>query len=200
MTGEFGDLFPVNSVTMETGAAATGVSVFHRRSMDHYRQRKYRGPETWRRVREAYAAGESGPSVAMRFDVGLANLRKKAMREGWTRNCLAVASDRALPPRREERSTTEAPTRTTVGAPREMLAAIVGDRDVSVIEALYLAGARSASLLAEGRAGEANALITAISNLAKLSGMTADAKHQAVLRNLLLDIDPDDANANKGRG
>lgn len=86
--------------------------------MDHYRQRKYRGPETWKRVREAYATGESGPSVAMRFDVGLANLRKKAMREGWTRNRLAVASDRALPPRREDFLSIGLPTETPVRTAR----------------------------------------------------------------------------------
>ncbi|WP_343771731.1 hypothetical protein [Brevundimonas basaltis] len=59
--------------------------------------RKYRGPDTWRRVREAYVAGESGPSLARRFDVGLHNLRKKASREGWTRAAVAAGLDRELP-------------------------------------------------------------------------------------------------------
>ena len=53
--------------------------------MEHHRLRKYRGPETWDRVRQAYVAGESAPSVARRFDVGLSNLRRRAMAEGWTR-------------------------------------------------------------------------------------------------------------------
>lgn len=53
--------------------------------MDHFRLRKYRGPETWAQVRKAYVAGESAPSVARRFDVGLSNLRRRAMAEGWTR-------------------------------------------------------------------------------------------------------------------
>lgn len=61
--------------------------------MDHFRLRKYRGPEVWARVREAYVAGEPGPQVARRFDVGLANLRKKAREEGWTRNRAAATSD-----------------------------------------------------------------------------------------------------------
>lgn len=67
--------------------------------MDHYRLRKYRGPEVWARVRQAYEAGESGPSVARRFDVGLANIRKKSRLEGWSRRHQAARADRDLPPR-----------------------------------------------------------------------------------------------------
>lgn len=67
--------------------------------MDHFRLRKYRGPEVWARVRRAYEAGESGPSAARRFDVGLANLRKKCRLEGWSRRHQAERSDRDLPPR-----------------------------------------------------------------------------------------------------
>lgn len=65
--------------------------------MEHFRLRKYRGPETWTRVRKAYEAGESGPSCARRFDVGLANLRKKCRREGWSRCHQAERADRELP-------------------------------------------------------------------------------------------------------
>lgn len=61
--------------------------------MDHHRLRKYRGPETWARVRQAYVAGESAPSVALRFDVGLANLRRRARAEGWTRKSHAALID-----------------------------------------------------------------------------------------------------------
>jgi len=144
--------------------------------MDPYRQRKYRGPETWARVREAYSAGESEPSVARRFDVGLASLRKKAMREGWTRNRIAAVMDAQLPPRRE-------PARRPPPEPDEPV------RSVPVMEAMAIAAARAAGLLAEGRAAEANTTLLAISNLAKLSGMTADPAHQAILRNMLLELD-----------
>ena len=61
--------------------------------MEHHRLRKYRGPETWVRVKAAYVAGESAPSVARRFDVGLSNLRRRAMAEGWTRNRIAEQLD-----------------------------------------------------------------------------------------------------------
>src|SRR6476660_3007548 len=68
--------------------------------MDHFRLRKYRGPEVWARVRLAYEAGESGPSVAQRFDIGRANLRKKCRLEGWSRRHQAERSDRELPSER----------------------------------------------------------------------------------------------------
>ena len=61
--------------------------------MDHHRLRKYRGPETWRRVREAYLAGESARAVALRFDVGESNVRRKVMQEGWTRKTYAEQHD-----------------------------------------------------------------------------------------------------------
>ena len=61
--------------------------------MEHYRLRKYRGPETWAQVRKAYVTGESAPSVARRFDVGLSNLRRRALAEGWTRKRIAVRMD-----------------------------------------------------------------------------------------------------------
>lgn len=149
--------------------------------MDHYRQRKYRGPETWARVRDAYVAGESGPSVARRFDVGLANLRKRAMREGWTRNRTAVALDAQLPPRREEGSPGE-PALADAEAP-------YATAPMPVLEAIAVASTHAAGLLAEGRAAEANAMIVAISNLAKLVGMTADPGRQAILRRLLLEME-----------
>ncbi|TPW00793.1 MAG: hypothetical protein FD125_2940, partial [bacterium] len=63
--------------------------------MEHYRLRKYRGPEVWARARAAYEEGQIGPEVARRYDVGLANLRKKAAREGWSRSHQAAAADRA---------------------------------------------------------------------------------------------------------
>jgi transposase len=61
--------------------------------MEHHRLRKYRGPETWARVKAAYVAGESAPSVARRFDVGRSNLRRRAMAEGWTRRRIAQQLD-----------------------------------------------------------------------------------------------------------
>lgn len=119
--------------------------------MEHFRLRKYRGPDTWRRVREAYVAGESGPSLARRYDVGLANLRKKASREGWTRSAVAAALDRELPPE------PEAGTDMADGSgadPAAFDAAAVRRRALARADAL-LAGGRAAEALAQLKAAEA---------------------------------------------
>jgi hypothetical protein len=65
--------------------------------MEHHRLRKYRGPKTWARVRAAYVAGEPAPSVARRFNVGLASLRRRALKEGWTRSRCGGGADDSLP-------------------------------------------------------------------------------------------------------
>ncbi len=61
--------------------------------MVHKNPRKYRGPETWALVRDAYLAGEPAKLLCARFDVSYANLRAKALREGWTRRAYAAAVD-----------------------------------------------------------------------------------------------------------
>lgn len=119
--------------------------------MEHLRLRKYRGPDTWRRVKEAYAAGESGPSLARRYDVGLHNLRKKASREGWTRSAVAAALDRELPPEI---------------VPTPDPGAASGPPDPPAVRRRALA--RADALLAEGRAAEALAQLKAAEALARL--------------------------------
>ena len=47
--------------------------------------RKIRSEETWRAVRRAWEGGETGASLARRFDVGLANLWRRRASEGWER-------------------------------------------------------------------------------------------------------------------
>lgn len=122
--------------------------------MEHHRLRKYRGPETWARVREAYVAGESAPSVARRFDVGLSNLRRRAMAEGWTRSRIAERLDLK-------------PVRGGADDPPPALAALslisetaeppYVDPEVAVHRALR----RAAWLLSQGQAAEATALMRA---------------------------------------
>lgn len=133
--------------------------------MDHFRLRKYRGPETWARVREAYLAGEPAPAVARRFDVSLDNLRKKASREGWTRAAMARRFD--LKP---VRGAPDGPA-PAVG-PLEAVALTLPpepeERPVPVPEAVRLAVARSSWLLAEGRVAEAHAIIRAAQALSTL--------------------------------
>ena len=46
---------------------------------------KIRGPETWAVIRESYLAGASARVVAERYDVTEQAIRKRALREGWTK-------------------------------------------------------------------------------------------------------------------
>lgn len=134
--------------------------------MDHYALRKYRGPETWARVRQAYLAGEPAPSVAQRFDVSLANLRKKASREGWTRHAMARQYD-VKPVRGSADGAPPAigPLVEVMSLPFEP-----DERPVPVQQSLNRAAARAAWLLSEGRTGEAEALIRAAKALGALTG------------------------------
>jgi hypothetical protein len=134
--------------------------------MEHFRLRKYRGEDTWRRVREAYVAGESGPSLARRYDVGLANLRKKASREGWTRSAVAATLDRELPPEPEAAPEAAAiePAAETDADPRAFDAPAVRRRAL----------ARADALLASGRAAEALAQLKAAEALARLGAEAAE--------------------------
>lgn len=53
--------------------------------MDEGRPRKLRSEDTWDEVRRAWEAGETGASLALRYDVGLANLWRRRASEGWRR-------------------------------------------------------------------------------------------------------------------
>ncbi|MFN3931093.1 MAG: hypothetical protein ACK4JY_05015 [Brevundimonas sp.] len=129
--------------------------------MEHYRLRKYRGPETWAQVRKAYVAGESAPSVARRFDVGLSNLRRRAMAEGWTRARIAERLDLK-------------PVRGGADDPGAGLTPLAEPADISDLSeldpelALGLALHRATWLVGNGRAGEARALAQAVEALVRM--------------------------------
>ncbi|MGV8930111.1 MAG: hypothetical protein ACOH1E_10180 [Brevundimonas sp.] len=144
--------------------------------MEHHALRKYRGPEIWARVRTAYLAGESAPSVARRFDVGLANLRKRARAEGWTRNRAALAGD--LKPERAAGSAAT-PAR-ACGAPVDE----IPEYPVGTREALKRAAERAAWLIAEGRGAEAMVLVRAAEALSNLVD-ARDLDHESVIRPFL---------------
>jgi hypothetical protein len=132
--------------------------------MEHHRLRKYRGAETWARVRAAYVAGESAPSVARRFDVGLSNLRRRALAEGWTRSRIAERLDFK-------------PLRGGADDPPPGLAALspAGETAeppyISPKVAVSRALRRAAWLLSQGQAAEAMALIRTAEALER-SGVT----------------------------
>ena len=53
--------------------------------MEFETTRKLRDYDTWGEVRRAWEAGETGASLARRYDVGLANLWRRRASEGWVR-------------------------------------------------------------------------------------------------------------------
>ena len=62
------------------------------------RTRTVHGPQTWERVREAYAAGMTGGEIERVYGVKPGALRQRAFREGWSRTALARAAEAAAPP------------------------------------------------------------------------------------------------------
>ncbi len=112
-------------------------------------------------MREAFIAGESGPSCARRFDVGLANLRRKARAEGWTRAAIAAKLD--LKPLR---SGADAPP------PAIMALSLEDPLDLDAVhprEAMFRAVRRASSLLAAGQTAEAATLLRAAAALDRMS-------------------------------
>jgi hypothetical protein len=53
--------------------------------MEYRRQPKIRSEETWHEIRRAWERGETGASVALRYEVGLSNLWRRRASEGWRR-------------------------------------------------------------------------------------------------------------------
>lgn len=53
--------------------------------MEEGQPRKLRSDDTWDEVRRAWEAGETGASLARRYDVGLDNLWRRRASQGWRR-------------------------------------------------------------------------------------------------------------------
>lgn len=112
-------------------------------------------------MREAFIAGESGPSCARRFDVGLANLRRRARAEGWTRAAIAAKLDLK-------------PLRGGADAPPPAITALSFEEALELDavpprEAMFMAVRRAASLLAAGQTAEAATLLRAAAALERMS-------------------------------
>lgn len=127
--------------------------------MEHHSLRKFRGPETWARVKAAYVAGEPGPSVARRFDVGLSNLRRRAIKEGWTRNRVAHRLDVDLLRRKDGAD----PSTGVAAAPLEDGLGLMDPQ-----EGIRLALMKAAWLVSEGRGAEAATLLKAAETLERI--------------------------------
>jgi hypothetical protein len=161
--------------------------------MEHFNLRKYRGPETWAKVREAYLAGETGPVVAKRFDVGLANLRKRAMEEGWTRRRYAVQTDAAGKRRlKAVRPAEAAPAAEPPPQAAPALAPATADPQTAVAAAV----SQAAALLSAGRSAEATAMLRAADQLARLAGVPPEPPPPVVER---VEVDQDVRGDDAGR-
>jgi len=147
-----------------TGASDFDAGAVHDGRMEHHALRKYRGPEVWVRVRTSYLAGEPAPSVARRFDVGLANLRKRASAEGWTRRHSALRDD----PKPERAAATSAGPAFRSFAAADQAMDETPEYPVGTREALKRAAERAAWLIAEGRGAEAMVLVRAAEALSSL--------------------------------
>ena len=119
------------------------------------------GPEAWARIREAYLSGLSAPTVAARFGVSVAAIRKRAAREGWTKAAQAGAM-RPRPSARLHPADGGAPD-AAPGAPDEG-AVIAAYRIPLALHPRSLARqslARAAHALREGRALDAQRMAAA---------------------------------------
>lgn len=120
------------------------------------------GPQTWALIREAYLAGTPAPHLSRTFGPHVDTIRKRAVREGWTRTAHAAAQERADP--RPGRPPGPAPD----AAPP----------DPAVV--LASAVAQAAAHLAAGREVQADAALRRGETLARL------AEHAQRLRPLTL--------------
>ncbi|MFA4891916.1 hypothetical protein [Brevundimonas sp.] len=134
--------------------------------MEHHALRKYRGPDVWARVKQAYLAGEPAPSVARRFDVGLDNLRRRASAEGWTRRDAATGRPAPVPVPVPASGAPEWPSASAAAAEPDM-----PEYPVTTQEAVKRAAERAAWLVAEGRGAEAMVLIRAAEALSNLAAV-----------------------------
>lgn len=121
--------------------------------------KKFRSPEVWGKVKAAYLAGDTAVAVCERFNVGLANLRRRAGAEGWTRAKAALRD----------------PTEPAVAAGPDAIDPPA--YAVSPQRALGLATDRAAWLVAEGRSAEATALLRAARELAALVDQNGLQRH-----------------------
>lgn len=134
-------------------------------------------PQTWELIRAAYLSGLSAPTVAARFGVSVTALRKRAAREGWTKQAFAraqggpaqgaVAPSAAPPPTHE-------PQLSPDGAIRLRIEAIVARQMVPLYEEPDETARRAlgmaARAISEGRGLEAARLVRSARELRDLDG------------------------------
>lgn len=139
---------------------------------------KFVSPETWALARRDYLAGETAAVVAERYGIGIDNLRKRQINEGWTRKAQRAAKGLGPWPEEAER---------LAAAQAELDAAIVGTGSAAgqagagkprfdlgltwhPARAMSQAAAEASRLIAEGRGREAQEVIRAAESLGRLTG------------------------------
>ena len=139
---------------------------------------KFVSAQTWALARRDYLAGETAAVVAERYGIGIDNLRKRQINEGWTRKAQRAALGDGPWPDEEAR---------LAAARGELDAAMVGARcaadqagaaklrfDLGMswhpARAMSQAAAEASRLIAEGRGREAQAVIRAAESLGRLTG------------------------------
>lgn len=137
-------------------------------------------PQTWELIRAAYLSGLSAPTAAARFGVSVGALRKRAAREGWTKEAFARAQG-ALPP-----AFAAAPAAAQAGPLSDgevalRIEAIVGRHMVPLYEEpeamMQRAMGHAARAIAEGRGLDAERLVRAARELRDLADHTPPAGH-----------------------
>ena len=163
-------------------------------------QYKYRGPETWALVRQAYLGGETAGSVAKRFDVGVDALRRRATNEGWTRKEHAAAVDPAAALHPNARRPEEAhPPRPAGGRVPARAPAAYDVADTTPAELLRRALRQASDALAEGRTADARTLAQMAESLSRTAAREPKTPLETILRALtdlafrteLFRVDPD---------
>ena len=119
--------------------------------------RTVHSPQTWARVREAYAAGMTAGQIEPIYGVKPGALRQRAFREGWSRTAVRRAQEALSPP----------------AGPIPPPAAVTPQEALNA--ALAIAGAH----MAAGRSTEAAATLKAAETLHRLTTEIETARTQA---------------------
>lgn len=160
-------------------------------------RQKFVSPETWALARRDYLAGETAAVVAERYGIGIDNLRKRQINEGWTRKAQRAAKGAGPWPEEAE---------TLAGARAELERAQDGPAGACARRprldlglpyhpgrALCRAVDEASRLVAAGRHEEAEAILKAAERLARLTGASAvspetQAQEKVVRETALLEL------------
>jgi len=166
---------------------------------------KFVSPEIWALARRDYLAGETAAVVARRYGIGIDNLRKRQISEGWTRKAQREALGDGPWPQEEARladaraELERAEDAARPGPAGELVAACARRPRLDLGlpyhpgRALCRAVDEASRLVAAGRHEEAQGVLKAAERLARLTGCSAvspatQAQEKVVRETALLDL------------